>query len=787
MSAPAKQRLTLSDLSEPQQLRELNRQMEWVWNQLMGGLTRKALSPGLNNVIESKAEREDVNELTGVVTQHSTLIEQNADAIMLKADSSETNALGARMSQAEAALSIQADEIAAKVSQAAFNDLGARVQSAESSITQQADQIATKVSQTVFNDLDGRVSSAESSITQQAGQIATKVSQTTFNALENRVSSAESSITQTPTQITAAVRELDVGGPNLMRRTMDFSGDDWIRLGSWSEWANKHNGCTVMRKNTAWNCPTQQIAVTAGETYTYSAWLSCDTDGAVGVAGRMYRDTTAGHCETEESYTVVTYNLAYQWKRYSFTVHVTGSGIAEPCFDAVQDGTYWYVCGIKLERGNKATDWAPHAEEFFAGSVVQMDREKVYIGTPEFEVDVPGNEAFHLDGEGGSMDNLTVGRLIAPNVAEKYTGPAAVTVGAGGAYGTFSALAAILNDHMLTDTLTVNVVSDLYETVSLKGLSGGVTLAVNGGNHTLYGGMELYSNSVLLDIKNLKVVGGVRQVSGGYALWRDCTMNAAGGDAAVELDRGARGLFYDCALYNATNLFNLSWTSTMGAYNARGGNCTNFLAARQSTVFMEGTRPDGGVSAGACLMTPADPSTLPIDYGEAQPSATPVTTAVVTANASGTWNGSGWMSGENGMRQGVYRTTAYAGGMWFDSTPLTGKTVRSASLRLTRRAGVGRSGPVTLTLYGISTAGKNGNPRNGAVNYGVIGAIGNGETAEFALPTAAAQALADGTATGFMLDAGSESLLSSRLYSAGYALIEGADADTPPALTAAWQ
>ena len=51
-----KQRVTLSNLNEPQQLRELNRQLEWVWNQLMGGLTQKALSPGLSEAIDSKAE-----------------------------------------------------------------------------------------------------------------------------------------------------------------------------------------------------------------------------------------------------------------------------------------------------------------------------------------------------------------------------------------------------------------------------------------------------------------------------------------------------------------------------------------------------------------------------------------------------------------------------------------------------------------------------------------------------------------------------------------------------------
>ena len=57
MSMKAKQRMTLNNLSEPQQLRELNRQLEWVWNQLMGGLTSRSLSTGLRQEIQSGAAR----------------------------------------------------------------------------------------------------------------------------------------------------------------------------------------------------------------------------------------------------------------------------------------------------------------------------------------------------------------------------------------------------------------------------------------------------------------------------------------------------------------------------------------------------------------------------------------------------------------------------------------------------------------------------------------------------------------------------------------------------------
>ena len=39
-------RKTFTNLSDPQQIRELNRQMEWLWHQLFGGLTEKSFQAG---------------------------------------------------------------------------------------------------------------------------------------------------------------------------------------------------------------------------------------------------------------------------------------------------------------------------------------------------------------------------------------------------------------------------------------------------------------------------------------------------------------------------------------------------------------------------------------------------------------------------------------------------------------------------------------------------------------------------------------------------------------------
>ena len=113
MSRNAKQRTTLTDLKEPQQMRELNRQLTWIWDQLLGGLSLKSLNAGTRKVIDSKASAEEVDELGNVVSTHSTAIVQTAQQIELTAGKMEM--LGERMEEAESSIRQTPDEIRAAV------------------------------------------------------------------------------------------------------------------------------------------------------------------------------------------------------------------------------------------------------------------------------------------------------------------------------------------------------------------------------------------------------------------------------------------------------------------------------------------------------------------------------------------------------------------------------------------------------------------------------------------------------------------------------------------------
>ena len=55
-------RKNLHDLSRPMEMRELNRQLDWIWKSLLGGLTIKALSPETTRKIISSSVSEAVNK-----------------------------------------------------------------------------------------------------------------------------------------------------------------------------------------------------------------------------------------------------------------------------------------------------------------------------------------------------------------------------------------------------------------------------------------------------------------------------------------------------------------------------------------------------------------------------------------------------------------------------------------------------------------------------------------------------------------------------------------------------
>ena len=145
-------------------------------------------------------------------------------------------------------------------------------------------------------------------------------------------------------------------------------------------------------------------------------------------------------------------------------------------------------------------------------------------------------------------------------------------------------------------------------------------------------------------------------------------------------------------------------------------------------------------------------------YGTAIPVVVPDSTTVQYATLTQSYRG-GWRSDTVDVVQGVYSDYGYASGlswnygcMWFGNlrSVLSGKTVKSATLTLQRKAGSGSSAARTLYLCAITNTTASGAPSI-AANYGAIGTIGRAQQATFAIPLAAVQGLANGTYGGLCL------------------------------------
>jgi hypothetical protein len=156
-----------------------------------------------------------------------------------------------------------------------------------------------------------------------------------------------------------AVNNLQIGGRNLLTGTKDFSN---FFSGAEIDLNNIYNGLTPTKAINAWSYKAQEYNFENGKTYTLSAYCkSNDNNSYVGVY--MFNGS--------ESFGLSTINS--NWKRISYIFTIDGiagrtSGIHAVRFESYgssSNNPLW-VCGLKLEEGNKATDWTPAPEDIQA-------------------------------------------------------------------------------------------------------------------------------------------------------------------------------------------------------------------------------------------------------------------------------------------------------------------------------------------------------------------------------------------------------------------------------------
>lgn len=432
-------------------------------------------------------------------------------------------------------------------------------------------------------------------------------------------------------------------------------------------------------------------------------------------------------------------------------------------------------------------------DEFRAGSNVLITKNEVNISTPEFNVDIVGADGetnmLSIDETGAQMQNLT-----ASNVTPRYAGPATIDVNpaatpaqiaSGSYYRSLADALAALSNRWINKHITIRLAKGIteYGRCQIAGTAGLGTITIQGDSTSqpkIVGGIDVYYSGCVVLLRYIKIDAAIGTVAINCAgrqtmvIVENCLLTgsslSAEGHCGVLSWRGASVDIHNSEIYDFYRSVYAQQTGVIQIWGCKG-NCT--VGANMGTIYVTGSAPCHSATWGTAIWGGAiHTSSVVVDQGSKPSSVTPVpTTMTVDANATRSYTTS-WRQSDTEIRQGYYSGMGeWAGCMWFPTSSFSGKTIKTASLTLTRQNGSGKGSSVTLTLYGITVASASGNPHTNKVSYGALGTIDNGETKMFTLPLNAAQALASGTIKGFMLYANDGSTMSGKVYSTNYCKI----------------
>lgn len=420
-------------------------------------------------------------------------------------------------------------------------------------------------------------------------------------------------------------------------------------------------------------------------------------------------------------------------------------------------------------------------------SSVTINQNMVTIETPVFSVQ---NEStgMTLDEEGLSAEYVS-----APNLAEKYTGGDSVYAG-GTYYPSLSALASELNGKLLTQNITITLVSNVTGGAEFANICGG-KITINGNGYSMYNPLSIRNCSSLFEINDVNF----SYTAKGYAEYENCTVllnscvfnvtTEGIAEPALRIKNGARVRAKKTEFYNAYGLLLLLQEMAFCVLEE----CTGYANRPISMYVWSGSdlRAFGGYPSGEVVTD--DGSNVLLsgaeDSGSTQPTPPSISEETFTCTASDTCRGSSNWDGSGYVWQGYTSSGVHRGYMWFSSlaSAISGKTIVSATLKLTRVNGIGRSGATTLYAYYTTKTAASGTQSVSTAYGGELGSISNEETKVFDLPVEIIQQIADYGYGGIVLYSGESSYMNGRNYSRNYCKIYGAYSAYAPELTVTYQ
>lgn len=154
-------------------------------------------------------------------------------------------------------------------------------------------------------------------------------------------------------------------GRNLAKGTLDFSGV-WNLSVSGVVTDEKYNGLSVLMQDGSWNQRGAVVSCKAGRVYTFSFFAKVDTEIPINCKW-VLRNVE------DEDYIVTGGLTSYgqfttEWKRYSVTIKfLRDCPNAAFSVEKKDNGSKMWLCGYKVEYGDKATEYSPAPEDLQFG------------------------------------------------------------------------------------------------------------------------------------------------------------------------------------------------------------------------------------------------------------------------------------------------------------------------------------------------------------------------------------------------------------------------------------
>ena len=261
------------------------------------------------------------------------------DQIALKVDSTTFDALNKKVTEQGSQITLNKNNIEQKVNKSDFNALGTRVSNAETKITQNANEIQQRATKSTVDALTGRVTTAESKITQNANSISLKITASEATNIANN-----------------AVNNLQIGGRNYSRNTA-------------KEKSYQNGAVGYLGYPTSGLKKGDNIVVSFEINVNIVNWTSGikllqfnNMYGYMSFYGFPQSDNKKGWLKRTAKLTI--------GNVYNSSTPTNETMVSEPylrCDNAstelANNGSYIRVRKLKVEIGNKATDWSLAPED----------------------------------------------------------------------------------------------------------------------------------------------------------------------------------------------------------------------------------------------------------------------------------------------------------------------------------------------------------------------------------------------------------------------------------------